>query len=167
MKNRRYTQSSVNNFIHCGDQYLFMRRGLHKKIDPGKLNTVGGHVEIGENFLDAVIRETKEETGLTIKPTQIKLTGVIKLEGGYEDDWVMCFFKTEVTSTKLSVDLQTEEGELLWIPKDKVLTGNYNPVDDLELYFEDIVKGKSIIFATLQFTKELKVISHKISELKH
>ena len=37
----------------------------------------GGDIEDGESHLDTLIRETKEETGLIIKPNSIKECGFI------------------------------------------------------------------------------------------
>jgi nucleoside triphosphatase len=37
---------------------------------PGKYVVPGGHVELGERLQDAVIRETKEETGLDIRDVE-------------------------------------------------------------------------------------------------
>lgn len=47
---------------------LIQRRGFNKKTYAGKwdLAAVAGHVSYGEDYLDTVVRETKEEIGLDI-----------------------------------------------------------------------------------------------------
>lgn len=47
------------------------RRAAHKEAFPGLFELIGGHVEKGETFEDAVVRETKEEIGLDIEVVTI------------------------------------------------------------------------------------------------
>jgi 8-oxo-dGTP pyrophosphatase MutT (NUDIX family) len=162
----RYIKTSVNNFIHCGDEYLFLLRDKNKKIDAGRLNSVGGKVDPGENFLEAMIRETEEETGIIITPHDTKLVGVVRLEGGYEEDWVMCFFKTEVKDKTLPLGTNTSDGELMWIHKDKVLNSGYELVDDLNIHFLDIANSDDIIFSNIKINAKEKVESHSTMKLK-
>ena len=70
-KYRRLVQTSVTCFLYHGDDYLFLKRNLSKRIDPGRLNGIGGRVEPRENYLDAAIRETKEETGYQVSVDDI------------------------------------------------------------------------------------------------
>ena len=57
--------------IQDGDKILLQNR---VKEDWKGYTLPGGHVEIGESFVDAVKREMKEETGLDV--TNPKLVGV-------------------------------------------------------------------------------------------
>jgi ADP-ribose pyrophosphatase YjhB (NUDIX family) len=53
---------------------IFDRRGrllLQQRSDGGKWGLPGGAVEIGESVADAIVREVKEETGLTVRPRRI------------------------------------------------------------------------------------------------
>ena len=53
---------------------IFDRRGrllLQQRSDGGQWGLPGGSVEIGESIADAVVREVREETGLTVKPRRI------------------------------------------------------------------------------------------------
>ena len=53
---------------------IFDRRGrllLQQRSDGGQWGLPGGSVEIGESVADAVVREVKEETGLTVRPKRI------------------------------------------------------------------------------------------------
>jgi ADP-ribose pyrophosphatase YjhB (NUDIX family) len=53
---------------------VFDRRGrllLQQRSDGGQWGLPGGSVEIGESVHDAVIREVREETGLTVRPKRI------------------------------------------------------------------------------------------------
>lgn len=50
---------------------IFQKRGLHRQT-AGLLDaTVGGHVDKGENYLAAAIRETKEETGISVSSSDL------------------------------------------------------------------------------------------------
>ena len=52
-------------FNSKGELYL-QKRVMTKKIQPGKWDTaVGGHVDYGENIHQALLRETREELGVT------------------------------------------------------------------------------------------------------
>ena len=46
---------------------------LVRRKDSGKYATIGGFVEVGESVEDTVVREVKEETGLTLQPGSFRL----------------------------------------------------------------------------------------------
>ena len=75
----------------------------------------GGHVEKGESYVESVIREVQEETGLMIEGPM--LAGVYHWEkNGMEH--VVFLYKT----SKYSGDVKSsEEGEVYWLPKEKFL----------------------------------------------
>jgi len=163
---RRLVQTSVTCFLYCGDNYLFIKRSPTKRIDPGRLNGVGGRVEPHENYLDAAIRETEEETGYKVTIDNITLSGVVKLEDGYPEDWVMCFFKIKVPHMRPPKDDKLSgDGELIWLKKDKILTSEYDLVDDLNYCMQDIINGKELFFITAQLDANQKITNASISKL--
>ena len=88
----------------------------------------GGHVEAGESFVDAVIREMKEETGLTV--TNPKLVGIKQFPINNGRYIVLLFKATEFTGNVTSSD----EGDMEWIDIDEL--PNVNVVED----FHDLMK---------------------------
>ena len=69
----------------------------------------GGHVEPGESVVDSVIREMKEETGLTVyKP---RLCGIkqFPIDGGR---YLVFFFRTDTFEGELR---SSEEGKVEWV----------------------------------------------------
>ena len=49
------------------DQILWQKRSNNKDTEPGKwVTSVSGHVDSGEDYKDAAIRETKEELGIDV-----------------------------------------------------------------------------------------------------
>jgi 8-oxo-dGTP diphosphatase len=147
---------SVTNFLYHHDDYLFIHRTKKTdyKVDSGRLNGIGGKLEPGENFLQAAIRETEEETGFVVVPSVVKLAGVVRMEGGYEEDWMMCFFKIPVATKQIPKGMSNPEGELLWLPSNQVLDSDFELVDDLHYCFEDITNDKIPFFAHAQMNDD-------------
>ena len=91
----------------------------------------GGHVEAGESFVDAVVREMKEETGLNI--TNPKLVGIKQFPITNGRYIVLLFKATEFSGTVISSD----EGDMEWIDIDDI--SKVNVVED----FYDLLKSGS------------------------
>lgn len=46
-------------------QMLLQKRSMSKDVQPGRWDTsVGGHLDLGESYLDAAVREMREELGI-------------------------------------------------------------------------------------------------------
>lgn len=89
----------------------------------------GGHVEPGEAFTTAAVRETFEETGLTIEDP--RLCGVKQFQTKHDERYVVFFYKATRFSGKLT---SSDEGEVFWLRREELT--DYTLVDD----FLDMVK---------------------------
>lgn len=95
--------------IYKGSKILVINR---KKKDWPGLTLPGGHVEKNEDFNESVIREVKEETGLSIKNPI--LCGIEEFKTNKEDRYIMLFYKTNKFSGKIK---SSKEGETFWVDK--------------------------------------------------
>ena len=89
----------------------------------------GGHVEPGESFVESVIREVWEETGLTIEKP--RLCGTKQFQTKKGERYVVFFYKTDRFSGALK---SSDEGEVFWIPRTDL--HKYTLCDD----FPDMVR---------------------------
>ena len=115
--------------IQNGEKILLQNR---IKEDWKGYTLPGGHVEIGESFVDAVKREMKEETGLTIHdPMLVGIKQFPMKNGNYaEGRYIVLLFKV----TQFSGDVvSSEEGQMEWV--------NYNQISEIDTVedFEDLL----------------------------
>ena len=80
----------------------------------------GGHVEAHEPIVDAVIREMKEETGLTI--TSPRLCGVKEWINEDGSRYVVFLFTADQFTGELA---SSAEGRVFWMEKEDVLLANW------------------------------------------
>ncbi len=114
---------------------------VQNRIDPnwGGIVFPGGHVEPGESFVESVIREIREETGLEIRHP--RLCGVKQFPNDEGARYVVLYFKTDEFSGTLR---SSEEGEVFWVDRAELM--NYPLVPDfpemLEVFeSEDLSEG--------------------------
>lgn len=94
--------------IKDGDKYLLQNR---VKKDWQGYTFPGGHVEPGESIVQSVIREVKEETGLTLKNPHLVGVKQFWVESGR---YIVFLF----SATKFTGELRSShEGEVGWFTK--------------------------------------------------
>ncbi|MFU0801092.1 MAG: ADP-ribose pyrophosphatase [Xylanivirga thermophila] len=85
------------------------------KKDWRGLTFPGGHVEKEESFVQAVIREIYEETGLIIR--EPKLCGVKQFQTDEDERYIVLLFKTDKFEGTL---ISSDEGEMKWIDRNSL-----------------------------------------------
>jgi len=66
-------------FVTPDNEIIFQHRSKSKDTLPDLLDiSVAGHVEIGDSYEEAAVREVEEETGVKIKESDLKLIGKIR-----------------------------------------------------------------------------------------
>lgn len=158
MDTLRITKKSVTCFLRYQDDFLFIHRTKKgNDTDAGRLNGIGGKLEYGEDFLSAALRETYEETGYQIAKDDCMLRAIVNMQGGYTDDWVMCFFVMRVPTKTVPNGLENDEGQLLWLHKDTVLESGFELVDDLNYCWNDLADSDKLLFIGAQVNGSEKI----------
>ena len=120
-------------YIEKDDNYLMLHRVKKEKdINKDKWIGIGGHFEGTESPEECLLREVKEETGLTL--TDYRFRGLVTFVCGTECLEYMALY----TATGFTGEMKDcDEGTLEWIPK--------RAVYDLELW-----EGDRIFFRLLE-----------------
>ena len=76
------TDREINIWLYTSKgQIIFQRQARDKDTFPGLLDaTAGGHVEIGEDWLDAAKKELLEETGLVLDLDKLKFIDQVEVD---------------------------------------------------------------------------------------
>lgn len=90
---------------------------VQNRVDPdwSGYTFPGGHVEPGESFTDAVIREVQEETGLTIEAP--RLCGIKDWPEEDGSRYMVLLYRAERFSGTLA---SSGEGEVSWVELDEL-----------------------------------------------
>lgn len=120
----RYNNSQI--------EVLLQKRASDKPTWPDFFDiSAAGHIDDGESPLQAGIRETKEEIGIDIKPTELKLIGVQRmyfpLDNGWTENEFQWLYLLKVSS---KTDYKLADGEvdfLVWKSLEKFKTEFSNP----------------------------------------
>ena len=104
-------------YLEWGDEYLMLHRVKKKNdVNHDKWIGVGGKFEEGESPEECVLRECREETGLTL--TEWRYRGIVTFVSDQAStEYMHLFTATGWTGTPTVCD----EGELAWIEKKKLL----------------------------------------------
>lgn len=131
----RADKHAVITYIFTEDKVLLINK--KRGLGSGKVNAPGGHIEQGETKLEAAIRETEEEVGLTpleaveVGKLYFQFSNGLKMEG------------TVFTAVNFTGEMiETDEADPFWIDIDAI---PYKQMweDDL-LWLPHVIKGKKI-----------------------
>jgi 8-oxo-dGTP diphosphatase len=137
-----------------GKTLMIHRNKRPNDIHAGKWNGLGGKFEAGESPEDCVIREVREESGLTIQSP--RLHGLLAFTNFKGNDWYVFVFTAHEFEGELSQD--TPEGKLDWIPDDEILR---LPLWDSDHIFLPWLNGESFFSARFRYDGE-KFVDHEV-----
>ena len=106
-------------YIEKDEKYLMLHRVLKKNdINKDKWIGVGGHFEKGESPEDCLLREVKEETGLTLTSYRF-ITFTFSSQGRETDTEYMCLYTANGYEGEL---ISCSEGNLEWVNKKDIFS---------------------------------------------
>ena len=141
-------------YIEKDDKYLMLHRVKKENdLNHDKWVGVGGKFEPDETPEECMLREVREETGLTLTKYQFRAI-LTFLSDEWETEYIHLYTASEFTGTLLECD----EGNLEWIPKSEI--------DKLKLW-----EGDKIFFKLLRetedfFSLKLRYEGEKLVETK-
>ena len=104
-------------YVERDGQYLMLHRTMKENdLNHDKWIGIGGKFEDKESPEDCVIRETLEETGLTL--TSYQYRGIVTFVSDKWETEYMHLFTADGFEGEL---IECDEGELEWIAKDKLM----------------------------------------------
>lgn len=120
-------------------------------INKDKWVGVGGHFEEGESPEECLLREVKEETGLTL--TSWKFRGLVTFLSDRWQTEYMCLYTADGFEGELK---ECNEGSLEWVDKDQL--------QDLHLWKGDLVFFRLLAENAPFFSLKLKYQGEELKE---
>ncbi|MBO4377124.1 MAG: 8-oxo-dGTP diphosphatase [Lachnospiraceae bacterium] len=116
MSDKREYNTTLCYIIKDGKALMLHRNKKEHDINKAKYIGVGGHIEYGESPEECIVREVKEETGLTMN--SYTLRGVITFVLDDANEYAFLYTCDDFSGT---LNEECNEGDLEWVPFDKIL----------------------------------------------
>ena len=135
-------------YLELNNHYLMLHRiKKEQDVNKDKWIGVGGHFEDQESPEECLVREVREETGLTL--LDYRLRGIVTfLSDCYETEYMFLFTSDCFTGEMISC----EEGELEWIPKEAVCDLPIWEGD--QVFFRLLEERQDVFLLTLRYEGE-------------
>lgn len=136
-------------YIEKDDCYLMLHRVKKQNdVSKDKWIGIGGHFEYGESPEECLLREAKEETGLTL--TSYSFRGLVTFICDKCDPEYMCLYTADGYTGSLTA---CDEGVLEWVPKEKVKYLNLWEGD--KIFFRLIDQNAPFFSLKLRYEKDV------------
>lgn len=149
-------------YIEKEDKYLMMHRVKKENdINKDKYIGVGGHFEYGESPDECLLREVKEETGLTL--IKYKPRGIVTFIYGDENqpDERMVEYMHLYTATDFKGNIiECDEGNLEWI--DKSMVYNLPIWEGDKIFFRLLEEREDYFSLKLVYSENGELISSEV-----
>ena len=144
-------------YIEKDKEYLMLHRTKKKNdINKDKWIGIGGKFEDGESPEECIIREVKEETGLTLNTYKLRCI-VTYVSTNWETEYMFVFTSNDFTGELM----ECNEGDLQWVRKDRVT--ELNTWEGDKIFIEKIQKDNN--FFTVKFNYDGdKLIKYDLKE---
>jgi 8-oxo-dGTP diphosphatase len=146
-------------YIRKDDEYLLLFRDKKKNdVNEGKWVGVGGKFCENESADECLLREVKEETGLTL--SRYTFHGIVYFHSDKWDDEAMYLYSADTDEEELKNLLpECPEGTLQFVPKDEILN---LPMWEGDRYFlEELLAGNTDIEMHLYYRGDTLVRKEK------
>lgn len=152
MQEKRKSELTTLCYIEKDGCYLMLHRVKKEKdVNKDKWIGVGGHFEKDESPEECLLREVKEETGLTL--TSWKFRGILTfIADGWPSEYI-CLFTADGFTGRLRA---CDEGSLKWVRKEDVF--------DLNLWEGDKIFHRLLMERDDFFSLKLRYDGDKLKE---
>lgn len=134
-------------YLERDGKYLMLHRVSKKEdMNQGKWIGVGGHFEEGESPEECLVREVKEETGLTL--TGYRFRGIVTFVSEGSGAEYMCLYTADGFEGELA---GCEEGELSWI--DRKAVPELNLWEGDRIFLELLERGEPFFSLKLAYDR--------------
>lgn len=144
-------------YIEQDGKYLMLHRTKKKNdINKDKWIGIGGKFEANESPEECIVREAKEETGLTLKSYKLRCI-VTYVSTTWETEYMYVFTSNDFEG-KL---IECNEGDLEWVEKEKV--SDLNTWEGDKIFLEKLQTTNNFFTVKFNYDGE-KLIDYKLNE---
>ncbi|MDP5272846.1 NUDIX hydrolase [Chengkuizengella axinellae] len=112
---------TVHILFYRNDNEVLLLKRKNTGFEDGKWGIVAGKIEGGEEVVSAAIREAKEEAGVIIDSTEVKVVGVMH-RNNIKNEWIDFYVKVDSWQGEI-VNVEVDKcEELKWFEVDKLPT---------------------------------------------
>jgi len=119
MKKERHKITPASYLVLIRDNKILLQRRFNTGYEDGKYSLVAGHVDKGETFTEAIIREVKEEAGITLQAEDLSVVHVMNrnIKGNERID---VFFVAEKWTGNIENKEPNKCDDLSWFDLDNI-----------------------------------------------
>ena len=130
-------------YVEREDEYLMLHRtSKADDANQGKWIGVGGKFEEGESPEECMMREVREETGLTV--TQWSYRGIVTFVSPHSATEYMHLFTIQGWTGDMR---ECDEGELAWVPRERLFDLPHWEGDEI---FLSLIRDQDVPFFSLK-----------------